>query len=274
MRRVTVDLFDWARSPSERRLRTAIEDPFPGAWAALLRRTWVTWQRLDHDDRRLMEQLTAGFLATIEVEQAQGFTVTEPMRVVIAAQASLLVLGLARAEGPREALRAFGDVRTVIVHPTTVVTQRERPTQIQHVVTRAPMHLLGQAELYGPVLLAWDAVLEGLQREDGENVVLHEFAHKLDMRDGSVDGTPGLGDRESRRAWHEAATRTLRLLRVRRDPILRHYGAQNPAEFFAVATETFFERPHELREHHPALYSALEGLYLQDPASLALPVTT
>ena len=119
----------------------------------------------------------------------------------------------------------------------------------------------------GPVVLAWDQVLAGAHRfEPGVNVVLHEFAHKLDMLDGVVDGTPVLA-RDLRADWARVCTDVYDDLvaGVPRPP-LRWYGATNPGEFFAVATELFFEQPRELEGHEPALYDVLLRFYRQDPA--------
>ena len=112
--------------------------------------------------------------------------------------------------------------------------------------------------------------LDGM-RKDGRNLVLHEFAHKLDMRDGLADGTPPIADRGAFAAWVKTMTDEYERLRAAaadgRATVLDHYGATNPAEFFAVATECFFEKSRQLRERHPALYDVLQRYYGQDPAA-------
>ncbi len=256
----------WPLQTARSRRRQAMASAFPAHWRRWLADAWPTWHELERRERRHLEDLTQGFLATIEIEPAHGTEVDERMSVLIAAQAGLLVLGHSLRDGPGEALRRLADVRTVVVHPTTVVLAGERPTGTPKVVTDAPMHLLGQAELYGPVLLAWDAVERGLAGGRGDNVVLHEFAHKLDMADGAIDGTPMVEDREVAQRWQRIATAELASLRRGHDPVLRQYGAKNPAEFFAVATEAFFGRPTELAEFKPDLYAVMCELYLQDPA--------
>ena len=135
------------------------------------------------------------------------------------------------------------------------------------------MRLSGQAVPKGPVVLSWSAARRGARRpEHGSNVVYHEFAHRLDMLDGVTDGTPPLGD--------DAAVERLRRVctaafaRVHEgESILRPYAGTNPAEFFAVATELFFNRPVDLRAHEPALYAELRSFYGQDPARRLHPVT-
>jgi Mlc titration factor MtfA (ptsG expression regulator) len=134
-----------------------------------------------------------------------------------------------------------------------------------------PVPVLGEAhDRHGPVLLAWDearAAAAHLGR--GENVVLHELAHKLDMLDGMVDGTPPM-PRDDLSRWVEVCTDAFEALRAGVDrPPLRPYGATNPGEFFAVATEAFFDIPTALRADEPALYEVLQSFYAQDPAERA-----
>ncbi len=135
----------------------------------------------------------------------------------------------------------------------------------------ASVPILGQAFVQGPVILVWDAVLHGARHpEQGHNVVYHEFAHKLDMLDGAADGTPLLADRDQFAEW--VAVFSCEFLRLRRlaekghKTFLDDYGATNEAEFFAVATEEFFDRPIALLEHAPDLYRVLNAYYRQDPA--------
>src|SRR5262249_27236571 len=130
----------------------------------------------------------------------------------------------------------------------------------------------GEAWHRGPVVLSWDAVRAGGQdHEDGQNVVLHEFAHQLDFLDGYGDGTPPPGRREQYEKWHESMTpeydRLVEESERGKPKVLDEYGATTPAEFFAVATECFFERPVQMRRRHPALYELLRDYYAQDPAS-------
>jgi hypothetical protein len=118
------------------------------------------------------------------------------------------------------------------------------------------------------VIIAWDAArADARHPERGHNVVFHEFAHKLDMLNDLIDGTPPLPDAAARRRWHEVCTAEYELLRSGMgDDLLRDYGAVNPGEFFAVATEVFFDLPGEMRARKPALYSVLRDFYRQDPA--------
>jgi Mlc titration factor MtfA (ptsG expression regulator) len=206
-----------------------------------------------------MEGLIARFLHHTRWEAANGFRLDEEIRVSIAAQASMLLLGLD--------LDGYDDVTSVIVHPSTVRLRGE------HVVggglrSRGLQTLAGQAHYRGPVVLSWSAARRGARfPAAGTNVVYHEFAHQLDMLDGVVDGTPPLDDDEARDRWVQVCTRAYDAVRAQGSPVLRPYAGTNPAEFFAVATEVFFNRPLDLREHEPDLYAELLAYYRQDPAA-------
>jgi Mlc titration factor MtfA (ptsG expression regulator) len=220
------------------------------------------WRYLDEDERQRLADLMAALLAGKSWEAARGFTLTDEMCTVIAAQAALVVLGLD--------LEAYRDVRAVIVHPTTVTSRRPRPGPVPGVVTEEPLDLLGEAHQHrGPVLLAWDTVSrEARHGGTGRNVVIHEFAHKLDMLDGMVDGTPPVTGREAYDRWVAVCTAEYQHLRAHgHDPLLREYGAQDPGEFFAVAAEVFFDQPVDMRELKPELYDVFAGYFQQDPAA-------
>jgi Mlc titration factor MtfA (ptsG expression regulator) len=183
------------------------------------------------------------------------------MRVVIAAQASLLVL-----EHPGEPYPALG---TILVYPGTFRPRRFSWTPRADAGDGPPA--LGEAWKHGVVILAWDNALAGSENPtDGQNVVLHEFAHQLDMAYGAADGVPRLPtgayepwvamlQHDFARLCDEAA--------AGHQGVLDHYGATDEGEFFAVATEAFFERPAELQRERPALYAALRSYYQQDPAA-------
>ncbi|MCB1958850.1 MAG: zinc-dependent peptidase, partial [Rhodocyclaceae bacterium] len=176
--------------------------------------------------------------------------------------AALLVLGLDAG------LDAYHDVGSVIVHPSTMRFRELAEGPAAGTVVDGDVDLLGQASYGGPVVIAWDAARRGARHpEHGHDVVLHEFAHKLDMLDHLVDGTPPLPDAAARQRWIDVCTRELELLRAGEGGhLLDPYGATNPAEFFAVATEVFFSRPEELERHKPELYDVLRAFYRQDPA--------
>ncbi len=233
----------------------------------LFRKHVAEWQFLSEDERQRLRDHTGVLLATKSWEAARDFELTDAMCTVIASQAALMMLGLD--------LDHFRHVRAVVVHPTTVTVTAPRPGPVPGSMDDSPMELDGEAHgRRGPVLLAWDVVRrETIHRRTGRNVVIHEFAHKLDMLDGWVDGTPPLGDEDARRRWVEVCTREYRSLRRGEpDPILREYGASDTGEFFAVAVEAFFDKPVELAQLKPDLYDVLRNFFAQDPAARRPPV--
>ena len=228
---------------------------------ALVAGNLAVWAALDEGERQRLLQVADELLARKRWEAARGFALDDTVRVVIAAQAALLVLGLSTDH--------FRLVSGIVVHPSTVETSGVRPGPSTGTVTDDRLSVLGLAQSgRGPVVLAWDEALAGARRsEPGHNVVLHEFAHKLDMLDGTIDGTPVL-PRDVRADWVRVCTEVYEdLVAGRPRPPMRWYGATNPGEFFAVATEVFFEQPRELASLEPALYDVLRRFYLQDPAA-------
>lgn len=193
---------------------------------------------------------------------SKGFQVTDEMKVTVAAQASLLTLGLAQ-------LYYFDKVRSIIIHPGE---QTHSPTlQSRSFIVHEQMPVSGAAWQHGPITLSWWNVVEdGRDASDGANLVLHEFAHHLDGLDGEMGGMPPLDTEEQRRTWRRVTKaeygRLVSSVEWGESTLLDPYGATNQAEFFAVATECFFERPHAMRDWHGELYAVLSDLYQQDPA--------
>ncbi|MGB0113918.1 MAG: M90 family metallopeptidase [Ilumatobacteraceae bacterium] len=232
---------------------------FDEAWRPVLEQGFEHWRSLTPTELDRMELLVAGLFHGTRWEAANGFDLTDDIKVLIAAQASMLLLGLEIDDYPQ--------LTSIIVHPSTVRQSGERSIggRIRSSGTQA---LAGQAHYQGPVLLSWTAARRGARFPDrGQNVVYHEFAHQLDMLDGVTDGTPPLGDEQARLRWVEVCTTAYDTVRAEGSPVLRDYAGTNPAEFFAVATEVFFNRPVELCEHEPALYAELRAFYKQDPAA-------
>ena len=220
------------------------------------------WGQLTDDERARLGELIAWMVRRKRFEAARGFTLTQEVVLTIAAHACLLILGLGRD--------AFRDVGAIIVHSGTITQRGPRSTSMRGVVTDGPLRVIGHAlDRRGPVVIAWNAVRRQARTPDGaDNVLLHEFAHKLDAVAGMFDGTPEIDDRSERARWVRVCTSEYRRLRRRPepDPVLRPYAGVSPAEFFAVATETFFQRPVALAEAKPELYDVLRAFYRQDPA--------
>jgi Mlc titration factor MtfA (ptsG expression regulator) len=250
----------------DRRRRKLLSAPFPAAWEGHLRRNVAHYRWLAVKEQQHLRDLVRVFVAEKHWEGCGGLTLTDEIRVTIAAQACLLVLAL-----PNELYR---NVRSILVYPSTVIVPPRRPGAFEVSLrpVDAPLPILGEAQHLGPVILVWDAVRRtGRHPEGGHNVVYHEFAHKLDMLDGRADGTPPLHGRSEYAHWAEVCSREYLSLREqarrRAHGLLDAYGATNEAEFFAVATEIFFDRPVELQHHHPELYRVLQAFYRQDPAA-------
>lgn len=241
------------------RRRTSTPPPFEPAWRELLASRWAAWAELDEAERPRLEDLIARFLGDKHWEAARGFELTDELRVLIAAQACLLVLGLD--------LDRFDHVHTIIVHRSTQIQRGERAVGTSRVRTDSPRRIAGRTGLRRPVVLAADAARrEARAPGRGRSVVLHEFAHQLDVADGALDGTPPLPE-EDRARWIEVCAAHYEAVLAGSGEPLRAYAGENPAEFFAVATEAFFARPIELADQRPDLYDVLRRFYRQDPAT-------
>jgi MtfA peptidase len=233
----------------------------PADGQAIIERHMAVWPFLDDREQQRLLAITDELISRKRWEAARGFELDDTVRVVIASQAALLVLGLSTDH--------YRLVSGIIVHPSTVETSGVRAGPSMGTVTADRLTVLGLAEDgRGPIVLAWDEALADAHRtERGHNVVLHEFAHKLDMRDGSIDGTPLLPP-DIRADWFRVCTDVYEDLSAGQPrPPMRWYGATNHGEFFAVATEVFFEQPQELLAFEPALYDVLARFYRQDPAA-------
>jgi len=236
--------------------------PFPPAWESILERNLPMFERLSDADRVELRGHVQVFLAEKRFEGAGGLSITDEIRVTIAAHACVLLL--------RRPTGYYPDLYTIIVYPGTYVTERAVRDPLGFVTERTETRR-GESSTRGAIVLAWDAV-EAAASDVGDcrNVVLHEFAHQLDAEDGHVEGTPVLSDRSRYVAWArilgEEYERLRRDAALGRPTVLDRYGATNPAEFFAVATECFFTRPRALRARHPELYGELRDYYRQDPA--------
>lgn len=228
----------------------------------ILESTIAHYSLLDRAERETLLDRTDWLLRHKHWEAAGGMKLNDRIRVIIAGQAALLVLALS--------VDHYRSVSSVIVYPTGVIATGERSGPAGTRMS-GPVAIHGLAAgLNGPVLIAWDQALEAARHPElGHNVVFHEFAHKIDAVDGLSDGTPPLGRRDAQR-WADVCTPIFEDIREGLDhPPLRPYAGTNPAEFFAVATETFFDTPGALRQQEPVLYGILAEFYQQDPASRA-----
>ncbi len=217
---------------------------------------------LSPDETARLQQLALVFLAEKEFTPVRGAALSEEDRLSIALQACLPVLeiGLAYYDG------WVG----IIVHPDDFRVQRTE-TDEDGVVHTWDDELAGESWPGGPVVLSWDALGEaGSVAQGGLNVVIHEFAHMIDMADGEADGVPPLPSRAARDAWMEIFDREYDRFcdRIERGKpsALDDYAAEHESEFFAVASEAFFESPALMKQEFPELYELFRGFYRQDPA--------
>lgn len=224
------------------------------------------YQRLAPAQQRELQANMSLFLRTKEFVGCEGLAVTERMRVAVAAHASLLLLGREND--------CYPNLYTVLLYPDTYVA---REIHVENYVESTEHSAReGEAHYRGPVVLSWGDLEHDLAHpEQGRNVALHEFAHKLDEEDGHYDGRPQFDGTDAGRNWARILAPEFERLRWRRthpeegkDPVLDTYGAESPAEFFAVATEAFFVNPTAMKDRHPLLYDELRAFYRLDPDAL------
>jgi Mlc titration factor MtfA (ptsG expression regulator) len=236
----------------------------PENWDLIVADHFAAWSGFSVDERVELADNADWLLKHKHWEAANGFALNDEMLTTIAIEAAVLVLELG--------YDYYGEVSAIVVFPTTILSRGPFAGPVPGTVTAGPVSVLGQAHDHrGAILIAWDEALQAARNPGhGRNVVFHEFAHKIDMLDSVIDGTPPLDTKEQIARWVEVCTAAYTALR---DGEPRHpldpYGGTNPAEFFAVATETFFDAPLELESHQPALFEVLRDFYKQDPAERA-----
>jgi MtfA peptidase len=241
--------------------------PFPAEWREILLRLYSMYSRLPPADRRELEGLIQVFLAEKKFEGCGGQEITDQVRVLVAAQACLLLLHRDTECYPR--------LHSILVYPSSYIAKTWH-WENDGTIVEGDQARGGESWPHGTVVLAWDGTVAGaVELDKSRNLVLHEFAHQLDQEDGVVDGAPLLDGStffqtlQRYRTWAKVLSEEFQQLRCAaedgRETVLDTYGAQNPAEFFAVATECFFEKPGRLQERHPALYAELKEFYRQDP---------
>jgi Mlc titration factor MtfA (ptsG expression regulator) len=238
---------------------------FPGEWRSIVERNVPYYKRLTPERRRELQGLIQVFLDEKDFEGCGGLKISDEIRLTVAAQACLLLLGRETDYYPA--------LRSILVYPSTYVS-RLSVDQPDGTVLEEEEPNLGESWADGYIILSWDEIERDSARgEDGRNLVLHEFAHQLDDESGTSDGTPVLPEPSMYADWARVFGGEYEALvekaERRRRTLLDKYGAESPAEFFAVATECFFERPVELRRAHPELYEQLNAFYNQDPTALA-----
>lgn len=242
-----------------RRNRIA-RQPFPQNWQHILERDWPIYQRLPKELKHKLHQAVLVFLAEKKFEGKKGLEITDEIKVLTAAQACLLICN--------RKSRYYPKLQTVLMYPSTFFSKQTRSQEGASHESNVYRH--GESWVNGPLVLSWDASRKGAANpNDGHNVVMHEFAHQLDQEDHRSDGVPNYQFQGNYSAWAPVMGRAYQNLvqakKKRQKTVLDKYGATHPAEFFAVATESFFEKPLQLWKHQPELYKLLAGFFAMDP---------
>lgn len=234
---------------------------FPKPWLAILRRNLTVYKSMWPDQQLQLRKLIIRFLDDKNFEGCAGQFINDEIRVTIAAHACLLLLNRPTHE--------YADLHTILVYPSAFKVKHSSRDELGLVSNKEHV-LAGESWSNGKVVLSWDNVTSGVKSfRDGQNVVLHEFAHQLDHESGATNGSPLLYDKNAYARWAQVLSSEFEALRQasahNRHTLIDEYGATNPAEFFAVITEVFFEQPYLLEERHKALFDELLNYYRVDP---------
>jgi Mlc titration factor MtfA (ptsG expression regulator) len=256
-------VFGWL---TDRRRKRILATKFPQAWTHTLERNVAAYALLDATEQKRLRDLVQVFIAEKNWEGCGGLELDDEMRVTIAGTGCLMLLGRDHD--------LFKEVESILVYPSTVIaTDMGRSTfDPGGRVVDEGKAVLGLAVHGGAVVLAWDTALQGARdARDGRNVVIHELAHKIDFIDGSADGTPEFETHAERKAWAASMAPAFLAQKQRAErgkkSLLDDYAITNEAEYFAVASEVFFEKPTSLAKQLPAVYKSLADFYKLDLAA-------
>jgi len=248
----------------KRRREKLASRPFPAEWLAILEQNVPLYSVLSEADREELKRGILIFLGEKRFEGCRGVEITDEIRVTVAAHACILLL--------HRQTDYYPGLKTILVYPEAFVTPDVYKVVGEMVLETEDVRL-GESWHSGTVILSWNDLLDDIDAGDGQNVAFHEFAHQLDSSGGKGDSTPVLRDQATFDSWAKALghdyDRFQKAVQRRRPEVLDEYGATDPAEFFAVASETFFETPVDLRRAYPRLYEELKRFYQQDPAALS-----
>lgn len=243
------------------RLQRAIARPFPRHYAEILHTNMPAYASMPADLQMQLKRLIQQFLHQKKFVGCDGLRITDEIRVTIAGKACLLLLN--------RPAPVYPNLSFILVYPSAFIVPRSE-IGAGGLVTHGDQALLGESWDDDRVLLAWDHVRRSNAGSGpGQDVVLHEFAHQLDSESGSTNGAPYLMSKACYARWSAVFLQEFALLQQAAQhqsaSVIDHYGATSPAEFFAVATEAFFEKSQELGREHPALFAALREYYCVDP---------
>jgi Mlc titration factor MtfA (ptsG expression regulator) len=250
-----------------RRRNRLRSQPFPGTWLSIIQRNVRYCHGLSPAEQQQLQGLIQVFVAEKNFEGCGGLVMTDEIKVTIAGYACILLLHLQHDYYPR--------LQSILVYPDAYPVPEVRRV-VGNLVVAGHELRAGESWRTGVVVISWNHVLHRPADLTGNrNVALHEFAHQLDEENGSADGAPILPRTSMYAAWARILGREYRALAeaaaANLPTLLDKYGATNPAEFFAVVTEYFFEQPQQMKQRHPELYEELRLFYRQDPADVAKP---
>ncbi|PQO37286.1 hypothetical protein DTL21_04890 [Bremerella cremea] len=254
-------IFKWLKNRRRRRIR---EEAFPTTWLEILEGNVAFYHFLTETQQKKLRADIQVFVAEKNWEGCGGLTMTDEVRVTVAALACILTLSFKD--------NYYDLVQSVLVYPDAYVAPNQTITK-GGIVFEGESNREGEAWYRGPVILSWADAQAGARGESGgHNLVFHEFAHQLDMQNGrDVDGTPVLPSTERYQQWGQVIPREFQQLQMQcshgMPTLLDCYGATNISEFFAVATECFFVQPRAMQQHHAELYQQFRNFYQQDPAN-------
>ncbi len=239
------------------------KQPFKKQWRKIIQRRMPYFQKMPADLQLQLKQLIQVFLAEKKFIGRNGVVITDEVKVTIAAQACLLLLNRKTDMYPK--------LQSILVYPQGFIKEQQsvHAGGVHHTERTT---LIGESWEFGTVVLSWQDTVAGAQiPDDGSNVVIHEFAHQLDQETGFANGAPILDKTQSYQAWSSTLSEQFNKLQQQakqgEPSLFDYYGATNPAEFFAVASEVFFEQAKQLYLSYPALYKQFKLYYHVDPVN-------
>ena len=246
------------------RRKRFFDAPFPKIWEKILRQNVPLYSRLPEELHPKFHRRIKEFLSEKTFEACGGLkTVSDEMAVTIAGTASLLSVNRYG--------KAWDTLHSVLVYPKAFSSPDEEPETDAGLIKRERSSRDGESWTHGSVIFSWQRITRDIALHgNGQNVIIHEFAHQLDSDDGIAGGRPIFTDTADQRSWEKISARELERLREGDlETIIDEYGAENPAEFFATSVEAFFEKPDAMKHVHPELYAILSRLFRLDPATWA-----
>lgn len=255
----------WIATGNKRKARkreSIASVPFPSEWRQILRKNLPFFYKMPSDLQLQLKNKMQIFLYEKQFVGRKGQEINDEVRVTIAAQACLLLLN--------RNTDFYPFLQTIVVYPAAFIT-RHAQYDSSGVKTQDARVLLGESWTRGQVVLSWrDSASGGADFDDGHNLVIHEFAHQIDGESGVTNGAPTLSKEQSYDDWSKVLSKEFERLQMQArtgaDSFLDKYGATNPAEFFAVCSEVFFEKPKELKAIHNDLFKQLKAFYQVDPS--------